>query len=705
MLNKINLYIKGLAFFVIVFLLSNLSICRAALNIDSLKQQAAIQNDEINKVKTLLILCKELRKTDPQSALKYSDNAQKLSENLNFIHGIIDALSEKGKCYEATGYYDSAFVVIRKAIELSNSNSDLIRFADNNIYLGNLIFRTEGPEKAYNYYLKSYGIYNNLSDSTGLANALNGLGVMLMQQTKYDSAVHYLLDYLRMSQLLNDEQGLGKGYINIGLAYSKLGMYDKAEKYLLESIIINEKYNNQRYISIAYNNLGAIAYDKMDYEIALSYYQKGLEIDEKLENLAGIADRNNNIGNIYEKKNEYDKAYTHYTRALEIYKEIGKKDGLIAAYKNQGWIQHLKNNYTKALLIYDSCLVLADMYNLLYRTKEIYWNIFTTYEKMGNYKKAFEYLVNFYNLNDSIYNIEKEETIANLTLKYEKEKDQALILSLENENLEKDLSLKKRTNQRNIYLFSGSGTVVVILFLFIFYRHKTRKDKIIADQKIKQLEEEKKLLAARFLVEGQEEERKRIAKELHDGLGVLLSTAKMQFTTIKDKSPENKPLIDKATKLLEQAAGDVRKISHNMMPGLLTKFGLYEAVEDLLEQVDETKGINAVCEIVGDTKRLPENIEIMLYRIIQEIVNNTLKHAGAKNIRLQMNILPEKLSITYSDDGKGFNIEEKLESKSIGLTSIQSRVNFLSGQVNVEAKPGEGVKYNILIPIQINNHI
>ncbi|MCD4730455.1 MAG: sensor histidine kinase, partial [Bacteroidales bacterium] len=232
-----------------------------------------------------------------------------------------------------------------------------------------------------------------------------------------------------------------------------------------------------------------------------------------------------------------------------------------------------------------------------------------------------------------------------------------------------------------------------------FYRNKSRKDKIIADQKIKQLEEEKKLLAARFLVEGQEEERKRIAKELHDGLGVLLSTARMQFTTIKDKSPENKQLIDKATKLLEQATGDVRKISHNMMPGLLTRFGLYEAAEGLIEQLDETAGLSATCEIIGDTKRLSENTEIMLYRIIQEMVNNTIKHADATRISLKMDILPELLKINYSDDGKGFNLEEKLKSKSIGLTSIQSRANFLSGKLDIESAYNKGAQFTLSVPI------
>lgn len=688
-------------FFLVYFVCctSNSLNCQPVINLDSLMSQLEFQSDDTNKVKLLLDVSSEIRKTDPKLALLYANRAFILSSNINYDGGIIDALSGKGKCYQATGNYDSALIMNHQAIELCNSISDLKRYADNNLSLGNLMFRTEGPEEAYNYYIESYDIYKSLSDSMGLANALNGIGVTWMQQARYDSAVRYLLDYLRMSELLNDEEGLGKGYNNIGLTYSELGDYVKAKEYLLQGIVINQKYNKQRSISVAYNNLGAIAYEQKEYDEALSFYQKGLEIDEGLQNLAGIADRNTNIGNIYEQKNDYDEASLHYSRALEIYRQIGKKDGLIAAYKNQGWIYHLRGNYTIALTIYDSCLLLSRKYNLPERTKEIYWNIFTTYEKMGNYQQAFEYLGKLYNLKDSIFNIEKEETIANLTLKYEKEKDQAQILALQNENLEIELNLRKRTNQRNVYLFSGSGIITIIFFLLIFYRHKARKDGIISEQRIQQLEEEKKLLAARSIVNGQEEERKRIAKDLHDGLGVLLSTAKMQFTSIVDKSPENKPMIDKATKLLEQAAGDVRRISHNMMPGLLTRFGLYEAAEDLIEQLDETEGVSATCEITGNTKRLPENTEIMLYRILQEMVNNTIKHAQAKTIRLKMKILPELLELSYSDDGKGFIVAEKTDLKSIGLSSIRSRVNFLNGKLKIESSPGAGTTYSVKIPI------
>jgi signal transduction histidine kinase len=173
----------------------------------------------------------------------------------------------------------------------------------------------------------------------------------------------------------------------------------------------------------------------------------------------------------------------------------------------------------------------------------------------------------------------------------------------------------------------------------------------------------------------------------------------MQFSTIKDKSPENRELIERASKLLEQASGDVRKISHNMMPGLLTKFGIYEAVDDLLEKIAETEELKVTCEVPEEAERLSENKEIMLYRIVQEMVNNTLKHAQAKSIKIKMDVKHDQLDLVYADDGKGFNVEERIEAKSIGLSSINSRVNFLNGNLEIESGTGKGTTYRIQVPV------
>ena len=243
--------------------------------------------------------------------------------------------------------------------------------------------------------------------------------------------------------------------------------------------------------------------------------------------------------------------------------------------------------------------------------------------------------------------------------------------------------------------------LIYLLFLFaiffsVFYYY-FRRQQLLHD--LRHLEEEKKVMAARLLIEGQEEERKRVAKELHDGLGVLLSAANIQISSIKHESAENKSLIDKATHILKQATGDVRKISHNMMPGLLTKFGIFEAVRDLIDNIDETEELSASYRVSGTEDRLPENTEIMLYRVIQEMINNTLKHAGAKTIIIDMRVLPNQLDVTYSDDGIGFDIESKLATKSIGLQSVLSRLNLLDAKLNFESKKGKGAIFHIKIPI------
>ncbi|NTV82950.1 MAG: sensor histidine kinase, partial [Bacteroidales bacterium] len=368
--------------------------------------------------------------------------------------------------------------------------------------------------------------------------------------------------------------------------------------------------------------------------------------------------------------------------------------------KNIGVAYSVQKKYGLAQEKYDTCLDIATAAGYRRLRMDVLEAIYYNYQRAGDFSNAFKYQKDYYLLKDSLFDLEKSKKINELTLKYQKEQDQARILALEKDNLQKDLDLRQRTNQRNAFLFAGITLIAMAVFLFLYINQKRRKDKIINLQRIHQLEEEKKLLAAMSVMEGQEEERKRIAHELHDGLGVLLSATKMQFTSIKDTNPENRPLIERATQLLEQASGDVRKISHNMMPGLLTNLGLYEAVEDLFENINDAENLRAKCVIREGTTRLPENKEIMLYRIIQEMVNNTLKHAEAKKISLYIREVKDKLEVLYSDDGKGFDVERMLESKSIGLKSIQSRVNFLNGTLAIDSKPEQGASYLIQIPIR-----
>jgi len=683
----------------LIICLTNIpNLLKADNSIDSLLFLLSDTQDDTNKVNLLIEISKLYSPSENQKALEYNRSGLILSEKLKYNKGLLLSYANLGIIYKNIGKFDSAFYYAEQAINLTELlGDDKQQIKNYNIY-GSLLRRKGYYSSALNYHHKSLVLSLQINDKLGIANSYIYMAIIQELRMNYDTAINYYYKSLRIYEELSNERNIGITLLNIGDMYKSLNDYDKAKENYKKGLEIFQKQNDLKFFGLSNNKIGIIYSQLGHYDSALYHYQVCKILYDSIENKSGLAHLNINKGNLFLNQGLYDSAFFYFSKARDTFKQMDFRRGYVNALLALAELHTKKGQINSAIETYNKCeeiALLVSPNSLL----TVYSGILNNYSSSGNFKKAFEYQTKYYEINDSIFNLEKAEVIADLSFTYEKEKDQARILALENENLEKDLDLKQRTNQRNVYLFTGSGIILILLFFFIFHRHKTRKDKIIADQKIKQLEEEKKLLAAKFLVEGQEEERKRIAQELHDGLGVLLSTTKMQFTTIKDKSPENKPIIEKATKLLEQATGDVRKISHNMMPGLLTKFGFYEAAKDLFDKISETERLNAEVKIDGDTKRLPENTEIMLYRIIQEMVNNTLKHAEANNILLDLDIQPELLNIRYSDDGKGFDVEEKIESKSIGLQSIQSRVNFLNGKTEIKSEPTKGVNYIIQIPV------
>ena len=661
--------------------------------LDSLKQVIANQSDQPEKIDNILILAREYTYIDKDDAMMFAKQALALSEQLEYNKGKLDALYRMGLVHKKLGNYNESFSLYKELLSLSEELQDSVNMADGYFQYG-ILYRLQGKENSAIYFhQKSLALYYALNNPGGLISNYNSIGNIFQNIGEYDSAAFYFMTAINLCRETNGkEKNLATIYLNLGEVFQNLGDYKNAKEYLNMALAYYTLTKNDNARALAYTKLGNVANEEMQLDSALNYYSMAKSIYTRENNLRGINDHYVNSGIVFMKKGLYKPAYSNFSLALAYYIRQNLPEGIIAAWQNMASVLTSQKRYAEALILLDSC------YNLSYRTGlkkerlDMLKQISDLYYESGDFRQSIDYSTKYNALKDSIFKLDKEEIVADLRIRYERELDQAKILALENENL-------RKTKQRNTYLFTGLGIITLILFLFIFFRYKARKDKIISTQRIRQLEEEKKLLAARFLVEGEEKERKRIAKELHDGLGVLLSVTKMQFSAIKDASPENKPLIEKASQFLEQASGDVRKISHNMMPGLLTKLGLCEALEDLFEKLTDTEGIQAICYIEGPRERLPENKEIMLYRIIQEMVNNTLKHAEAGKIELRVNVSPGHLDIRFADNGKGFEVAEGIEKKSIGLQSIWSRVNFLDGNISVESSPGKGTVYTIKIPV------
>ncbi len=638
-------------------------------------------------------------RTDPELALQYCDSLYFLARSSGTDTAMIDALIYKTRMLRILGNMDSAFSSVNAALRASDSLNDDRRLGEAYYYRGVLSFLTVGPMSAEKDFSRSFGLLSQIADSAGMATALNGIGAAQFQRSNLDSAAIYYLMAIKISEPNEFNDILCKAYTNMGLIFDALGEDDQALTYLSKSAELNERLNNRYYLVVAYNGIANILFKYDQLDTVKTLCDMCLEISAELNNIKGMADAYHGLANVADRRGQISQARELFLDAKRYYELIDDSEGICNALNNVGRIESRMGNYSKARVLLDSAFAIAKEKGFKEKITSIYWNYANLYARSGDFEKAYTYHVQFKNLSDTLYQIDKQKRIAQLKLAYDVEKERAENLELKTAILEQNYVVERRTRQRNSYLFTGLTIILALVFFIAYYSQRMRKNRIIAEQRILQLEEEKKLLAARSIVEGQEEERKRVARELHDGLGVLLSSARMHFTSIRDKTPEAQPLLEKAAKLLEQASGDVRRISHNMMPGLLTKYGVFEAAEELFEQVDEMEGIRAEMTIEGDTKRLPENTEIMLYRIFQEMLNNTLKHAGAQHIMLVLTLASNRLSVVYSDDGKGFDFEEKIKERSLGLTGLKSRVKFLGGELEAQSQPGKGVRYSFTIEV------
>ena len=338
--------------------------------------------------------------------------------------------------------------------------------------------------------------------------------------------------------------------------------------------------------------------------------------------------------------------------------------------------------------------------------RTVYKKLTEAYEANNDYKAALKYSKKYVSINDSILNQDRIVTLNNLTLKHQTTQKNKEIQLLE---LKNEAAKNRNIIQRNILYFVavGFGLMLIALYYIIrFYTQKIKSENIINDQKhkidqqkIKELEDTMQIKNMQSMIVGQEKERERIAKDLHDSLGGLLSTAKLQFDQFKAElnNDEASYQYEKAANLLDSAVEEVRSISRNLQPGALSKLGLVPAINDLINRFD---GDNYPT-IFFQTYDLPNRIDSMLalniYRIIQELLTNTIKYADAGEILIQLNYKDGDLYLQYEDDGKGFDIQNS-RSKGMGLENISSRIKYLNGHMSIESEPGSGVSYLMKVP-------
>ncbi|QHI35956.1 Oxygen sensor histidine kinase NreB [Kordia antarctica] len=665
--------------------------------IDNLYISLKKQPKDTNRVNTLNDLAFELYETKTEEALQFATEAKNLSDSLSFTRGYITSLTRIGTIALHEKKITEAEKLYLKALEMETKEnfSFGIGRAQNQL---NLIYQNKG-----NYTLAlEYGLASlqkfELTDRKGAsAIALTNIGHCYKELGEFDKAMEYILKGLDIRKELGDVNGLSDSYMDLGLLYISMKNYPKAINYLLQA----EKGFRENTVDLLnlYNNLGVAYFESGNHSLALEYYTKTLALSKKSGLDYEDPDVNNNIGIIHFKKKELNLAKKHYFSSLSVPKKYSTLENRAETYNNLGNTYIEERKLDSALLYYNKASDIAKNINDKLLLLEVLNNLSVGYAKLGVYDKAFKNSNQYAKLRDSLQN-----TFINaIHIKDNYEENKKII-----ELLGKDKLIVQSENTRKNNLIYGLliGSSLLVLLFFALIRGNKQKQKAqqeqIERQKIEKQLKNQAIKSMHKMIEGQEDVRQRIAKDLHDSIGSTLSMLKLHFEIVEEKMEELKTTsykeYNKATQLLDKACEDVRKISRKMDSGVLGSFGLLAALKDLKQTLESSNRLSVELSIDGFDERLNSTIEITIYRIIQELVSNILKYAKAEIITIQLIQSKKQLQVAVEDDGVGFNVEEN-QGKGLGIKNIQTRVASLGGTLVIDSTPGKGAYIHIVIPL------
>lgn len=598
--------------------------------------------------------------------------------------------------------------LIDKAISISKIVDDPKLFGHSYYSLGNYYYFNSkidsclsALDKAYQYSEKINEPLLKASILTTKGGAYQNLGAVILAISTSIEAKN-ILDKVDSLTLTKEEQRKYKGQnlvINNSLAnlYTKTEDFEKAVEFYDKAYDAAIGLGSQGNAAVILGNKGFLLINNDKLEEGLTTLETAREMKVK----AGLPERfiastDLSIGLAYFKMKEYDRAKEYYEKSLAIYKAINSEKGMMEGYTMLGELSNAENNALVAEELCNKGKAIAVKINDSEYLMKSCDCLYEAHNKLGNYKASLLNHELFTKVKDSIFNEKNIRKITQVGMQYDFDKIEA----------EQQAIIEHKNRQTNRILFVLFTLGVFLLLIILFFRKRIKYQKTIAAQnyelqrqKIIELQQKNKLASLNSMIEGQEAERLRIAKDLHDSLGGLLSTVKAHFKTIQNKNEELKlqEIAQKTDQLIDEACIEVRRISHNMMPHALSISGLKGAIEDMGDRLVQ-QGYTATVEIQNLPSKIDPTKEVMIYRLIQEINSNIRKHAEASSILIQLIGHEKEITLIIEDDGKGFDYKEALAKGGLGLKSINSRVQFLDATIDWDTAPGRGTTLTINIP-------
>lgn len=564
-------------------------------------------------------------------------------------HAQVDTtLLKKATELFSTGDYEQSLAVFQKTLKQALQSDDKKRAVRIYFNIGKIYGQLGKPLESLQSYQSSEKMAEEMGDQSSKAKALNNIGALYREQKNFSQALMYHAQAESIALVIKDSLTIADCANNKGIVFEMQKKFDTAAAYYRIALDIYKKINNTQRVSIALNNLGVMYKQMGRYAEATDCYKQALIIAEGSGDKFVIAANNVNIASVMNMTKDFEAALPYNNKGFVIAEEIGALDILVAASDNMA----------------------------------------VEYAGLNNYTKAYEWQQKLTTYNDSLINIERNKQMADAEAKYQTAQKEKLIQEQ-----------KFQLTKKNYWIFGSLGVFILICLLGYsnYRRYRLRQATKFQEAIIKQQD-----LSTKAVLEAEENERKRIAQELHDGVGQMMSAAKMNLSAFESDiqltNEKQKIAYEKIVSLVDESCKEVRSVSHQMMPNALLKKGLANAIREFVDKID-SRVLKVELYSEGLNDRIDANAETVLYRVVQECVNNVIKHSGANHLDISLIKDIDGISITIEDNGKGFDVDQKEKEDGMGLKNMLTRIEYLKGTIEFNSTPSKGTLVAIHVPI------
>ena len=578
------------------------------------------------------------------SAEYYCLKAGELARALDYKKGFAHFASYYIPVLNRTGEYKKALDVALEALEVCTALGDksLLATAYNNVgnqnqYLGDL-------KAAATNYLNALIFSEGVDPAQRRMRYSNNLASVFVQLEDKSKSYYYAKKSFQLAFETQDSLGMASSLVNLSLSEVLNEKFEDAIRHLDQVMVLGKALKDDSYVLDALINKADVYAEMKKYQAALQLYERSFRIlksypvpDYELYVYWGLAQNHFHLGN-------YTQANSYLARAIQVSKDL-----------------HALQELTKLYLL----------------GSEIH-------EKIHDNRQALAFRKRYEFLNDSLVGAETRESIHKLEIEYQtaqKEKaiaDQELIIARNNLEIER--------KDKFIFLWSGIAVVLLsaIIIFLIVYRNKQRRNR----EKLELLQKQNEVEVLNAVIDGEEKERSRLARELHDGVGGILSASKMHLSLIEEDNQyaSRYGALKNVSSMLDHASQEIRTIAHNLFPDILLTHGLDAALSNYCQRM-RNAGLNIEYYCLGDIPKLNNRFKLMVYRAVQELVNNVMKHARADHVLVQLSHHNNMMSVVVEDNGAGFDTSGP---KGMGLLTLEDKIKNLDGRLSIESTPGNG---------------